>query len=165
MKKISILAVVVLASVMSYAQHQVNSFFDDMGIVGLETQELQESSDTLINMTNTLIGRFPLYDSWWDSMSAILSPIASAVTILGIVTLWISLRKRYINREWRKLMVLDLIRHFFMTNSILEAIRVKLSDDLRPQEGIIARISTLDEDVNLNRFSTSKRYYEVCYRN
>ena len=48
MKKISILAIVMLASVMSYAQHQVNSFFDDMGIVRLETQELQESSDTLV---------------------------------------------------------------------------------------------------------------------
>ena len=39
MKKISILAIVMLASVMSYAQHQVNSFFDDMGIVRLETQK------------------------------------------------------------------------------------------------------------------------------
>ena len=52
MKKISILAVVMLVSIMSYAQHQVNSFFDDMGIVRLETQELQESSDTLVNITH-----------------------------------------------------------------------------------------------------------------
>lgn len=130
----------------------------------IEVPTHEQKLDTLINMTNTLIGRFPLHDSWWDYMSAILSPIASVVTILGIITLWISLRKRYINREWRKLMVLDLIRHFFMTNSILEAIRVKLNNDLRPQEGIIARISTLEEDVNLNRFSTSKRYYEVTHR-
>ena len=52
MKKISILAVVVLASVMSYAQHQVTSSFDDMGIVRLETQELQESSDTLVSISH-----------------------------------------------------------------------------------------------------------------
>ena len=52
MKKISILAIVMLASVMSYAQHQVNSFFDDMGIVRLETQELQESSDTLVSISH-----------------------------------------------------------------------------------------------------------------
>ena len=52
MKKISILAVAVLVSVMSYAQHQVNSFFDDMGIIRLETQELLESSDTMVNVTH-----------------------------------------------------------------------------------------------------------------
>lgn len=52
MKKISILAFVMLTSMMSYAQHQVNSFFDDMGIVRLETQELQESSDTLVNIAH-----------------------------------------------------------------------------------------------------------------
>lgn len=124
----------------------------------------EQKLDSLINMTNVLIDRLPQKDNLWDSISTILSPIASAVTILGIATLWISLRKRYINREWRKLMALDLIRHFFMANSILEAIRVKLNEDLRPQEGIIARIATLDEDVNLNRFSTSKKHYEVIHR-
>mgnify|MGYP003442102509 CR=1 FL=1 len=35
---------------MTYAQHDIRSFFDDMGIVRLETQELQESSDTLVNL-------------------------------------------------------------------------------------------------------------------
>ena len=52
MKKISILAVVMLAGWMSYAQHQVNSFFDDMGIIRLETQELLEASDTMVNVTH-----------------------------------------------------------------------------------------------------------------
>ena len=50
MKKISIIILALLASVMSYAQHRINSFFDDMGIVRLETQELKESSDTLVSV-------------------------------------------------------------------------------------------------------------------
>ena len=50
MKKISIIILALLACVMSYAQHRINSFFDDMGIVRLETQELKESSDTLVNV-------------------------------------------------------------------------------------------------------------------
>lgn len=50
MKKISIVILALLACVMSYAQHRVNSFFDDMGIVRLETQELKESSDTLVSV-------------------------------------------------------------------------------------------------------------------
>ena len=50
MKKISVIILALLACVMSYAQHRINSFFDDMGIVRLETQELKESSDTLVNV-------------------------------------------------------------------------------------------------------------------
>lgn len=50
MKKISIIVIALLGFSMTYAQHSISSFFDDMGIVSLETQELQESSDTLVNM-------------------------------------------------------------------------------------------------------------------
>ena len=50
MKKISVFILVLLASVASNAQHQVNSFFDDMGIVRLETQELSEAADTIISV-------------------------------------------------------------------------------------------------------------------
>ena len=50
MKKISVIILALLAGVMSYAQHRINSFFDDMGVVRLETQELKESSDTLVNV-------------------------------------------------------------------------------------------------------------------
>jgi gliding motility associated protien GldN len=50
MKKISVFILVLLASVASYAQHQVNSFFDDMGMVRLETQELKEASDSIVTV-------------------------------------------------------------------------------------------------------------------
>jgi gliding motility associated protien GldN len=50
MKKISVFILVLLASVASYAQHQVNSFFDDLGIVRLETQELEEDSKTIVTV-------------------------------------------------------------------------------------------------------------------
>lgn len=50
MKKISIIVLALLGYAMTYAQHSVNSFFDEMGIVSLETQELKEASDTLVNL-------------------------------------------------------------------------------------------------------------------
>lgn len=50
MKKISIIVIALLGFSMTYAQHNISSFFDDMGIVNLETQELKESSDTLVSM-------------------------------------------------------------------------------------------------------------------
>ena len=50
MKKVSIFILALLGACMTYAQHSINSFFDDMGIVSLESQELKESSDTLVNV-------------------------------------------------------------------------------------------------------------------
>ena len=50
MKKISVFILVLLASVASNAQHQVNSFFDDMGMVRLETQELKEDSNKIVTV-------------------------------------------------------------------------------------------------------------------
>ena len=51
MKKISVFILALLSFVMnSNAQHQINSFFDEMGIVRLETQELKEASDTLVTV-------------------------------------------------------------------------------------------------------------------
>ena len=50
MKKVSIFILALFGACMTYAQHSINSFFDDMGIVSLETQELKESSDTLVNV-------------------------------------------------------------------------------------------------------------------
>jgi gliding motility associated protien GldN len=51
MKKISVFILALLGFVMnSNAQHQINSFFDEMGIVRLETQELKEASDTLVTV-------------------------------------------------------------------------------------------------------------------
>ena len=50
MKKISIIVLALLGYTMTFAQHSVNSFFDDMGIVSLETQELKESADSLVTV-------------------------------------------------------------------------------------------------------------------
>ena len=50
MKKVSIFVLVLFGSLMTFAQHRINSFFDDMGVVSLETQELKESSDTLVTV-------------------------------------------------------------------------------------------------------------------
>ena len=50
MKKISILMLVLFGCMMTFAQHQINSFFDNKGTMRLETEELQASSDTLVKV-------------------------------------------------------------------------------------------------------------------
>ena len=50
MKKICFIIFALLGTITIQAQYQVNSFFDNMGIVRLETQELSEAADTLVNV-------------------------------------------------------------------------------------------------------------------
>lgn len=50
MKKFCIIAFALLGFTVAQAQHQVNSFFDDMGMLRIETQELSQSADTLVTV-------------------------------------------------------------------------------------------------------------------
>lgn len=50
MKKVCLIIFALLGLTTIQAQYQVNSFFDDMGIVRLETQELSETADTLVSV-------------------------------------------------------------------------------------------------------------------
>jgi gliding motility associated protien GldN len=50
MKKLGFVIIALFGVVSVFCQHQVNSFFDDMGIVRLETQELSEAADTIISV-------------------------------------------------------------------------------------------------------------------
>lgn len=50
MKKISLIAVLLLSFLAADAQHQINSFFDMKGAVQFETTELDEAADTLVSI-------------------------------------------------------------------------------------------------------------------
>ena len=50
MKKLVFIIVALLGVSTAQAQHQINSFFDEMGLMRLETQELSESADTLVSV-------------------------------------------------------------------------------------------------------------------
>jgi gliding motility associated protien GldN len=52
MKKNSVLLVVLLACLMSNAQHQVNSFFDDRGLINFETQEYNDTTKKIVNINH-----------------------------------------------------------------------------------------------------------------
>jgi len=50
MKKVCFIIFALFGTIAIQAQYQVNSFFDNMGLVRLETQELSEASDTLVKV-------------------------------------------------------------------------------------------------------------------
>ncbi len=49
-QKLCILALALLCGLAVQAQHQVNSFFDDKGTLRIETQELEQSADTIVSV-------------------------------------------------------------------------------------------------------------------
>ena len=51
MKKICIIAIALLGVIAMQAQHELpNSYFNEMGLIRLETQELSDASDTLVSI-------------------------------------------------------------------------------------------------------------------
>jgi gliding motility associated protien GldN len=51
MKKICIIAIALLSVIVMQAQHELpNSYFNEMGLIRLETQELSDASDTLVSI-------------------------------------------------------------------------------------------------------------------
>lgn len=54
MKKLSILACLLLGMTVAYAQHQVNSFFDAMGMAKIQTTEYSEERDTIVTLEHRM---------------------------------------------------------------------------------------------------------------
>lgn len=105
------------------------------------------------------------FSNLWSSLISIISIFASLVTIFGIISLRGEMRKKRANYEFRKRIILDLIRHMMVNNSILEVIRYKreIDKNFKPTEGILQRFATLESDIELGRFSMSADNYELIH--
>lgn len=101
----------------------------------------------------------------WTTTFTICSILASIVTIIGLITIFIELSRSWRNYNFRKKIILDLVRHFMINNSILEVIRSKRSadPDYKPIEGALERFATLDSDMELARFSVNSNSYELIH--
>lgn len=104
-------------------------------------------------------------DSWYDwssSIVSVISVIASIATIIGFITLYWEWKKHQMSKDCQREIILDLIRHMFINNVILEVIRgvcERNKYECRPIEGVFARFATLDSDTDLGRLSTSSKHY------
>lgn len=96
---------------------------------------------------------------------SVVSIIASVATIIGLVSLFLDIQKRKTNYNFRKKIILDLIRHMMVNNAIIEVIYSKITQDpnYRPDGGVLHRFATLDSDVDLCRFSINSKNYELIH--
>lgn len=107
-------------------------------------------------------------DSFQDGFSTFFtysSLIASIVTILGVFAVFVEISKRSVSNRRQKKIVLDLLRHMMVNNAILEIICKKRSglNPSIPVEGTLERFATLDDDMNLGKFSARAKNYEKLH--
>ena len=107
------------------------------------------------------------FDGWYNKRSSIVSYltiIASIVTIIGIISIFGSMRRNVISRSCQRRIIIDLIRHFFVNMAIVEAVIHQLeNENKKPAEGVFARLATLDTDMNLDRFVPNAENYETIH--
>lgn len=106
-------------------------------------------------------------DAWADWVSVamtIISLVASIVTIAGIVMFYIEYQKNKISRSCQKKVILDLVRHFFVNNVILELIRENFAEGKRPIDGVFLRFSTLASDENLCKLSNNDKGFDEIHQ-
>lgn len=125
------------------------------------------SIETISDKVSQIYQNTGLWSGNGQWVITIITILASIATILGSINILRIYREKKVNKDyWRKLIV-DLIRHLFINNAIIETIRIKCEgkyNEKHPAEGVFQRFKTLDEDLQLGRFSYNARYYELIHK-
>lgn len=106
-------------------------------------------------------------DGWSNRSSSIISLLSLAalgVSLWGILSLSNDARRRKKSKECQKLSMLDLIRHFTINLMILEGVKKKKEEDMRPESGTFLRFTVLDSDLEFNRFYLNAKNFEDIHQ-
>lgn len=128
--------------------------------------EYYQHLDSISQSVHAIAENTYTWYNWYSSAFSLLSIGASFATIAGIATLWWQWKKRRITKDCQKAIFLDLIRHMFIINVILEVVRRVCEHHnyaCRPIEGVFARFATLESDTDLGRLSTSSKQYALIH--
>lgn len=108
----------------------------------------------------------------WTAMTSgrsqvfnLVSFLASAVTIFGVIGVVYHYFRIRVSRKCQEMILLDLVRHVFVNCAIIEIIRVKLAQDrgCRPADGVLQRFAFLDNDMDLGRFSVTSANFDKIH--
>lgn len=109
-------------------------------------------------------------DPWFDipsiSLTA-LSIMASIATLVGVGGIFMEIKRRKTSKKCQKKIILDLIRHLFINNAILEIVRSEVTASgfkMRPVDGVFSRFKTMDTDTDLGRFSVVSKNFDDIHQ-
>lgn len=126
---------------------------------------LEQKVDYLGHKLDSVSVNTDSFGNDFSSFVTILSIVASIVTIIGLLALFMDISKRNISKRMQKNIILDLLRHFMVNNAILESIWIhrKQKNPQTPIEGTLCRFAALEGDTDLGRFSVKAKYYEKLH--
>lgn len=134
----------------------------------LKNNIVEEEQSTIDTSTeDTFRSEDYAFDGWYNARSTFVSCLtilASFVSIFGIGSIWWSIKRKKISRNCQKRIIIDLIRHFIVNAAIVDGVKFKLREhNMRPEEGVFARLATLESDMNLERFEINSKNYEKIH--
>lgn len=122
----------------------------------------KEQLDSIANHIYQISQNTDTWYNWLSSTISIASFVASVATIGGVLAIWWNWDKLMMTKNCQRAIILDLIRHMFINNAILEVVRCACEFHdykCRPIEGVFARFATLESDTDLGRLSTNSKHY------
>lgn len=164
----SILIIFAFSCIGVFAQSTSLKNSDTDSITDTFNKEVEETVDLSDKASDEPAFRSEDYafDGWYNTRSifvSCLTIVASIVSIFGIGSIWWSIKRKKISRNCQKRIIKDLIRHFIVNAAIVDGVKYKMTHNMRPEEGVFARLATLDSDTNLDRFEINSKNYEKIH--
>lgn len=103
-------------------------------------------------------------DDWYGTSNTVMSVITILGVIFGFIALfplfqiWLDQRR---DKAFQTAVMDDLIRHFFVNEIILEALKERA--DIHSHAIDFMKLPVLPEDLNLNRFTTKSKTYSALH--
>ena len=96
-------------------------------------------------------------DAWGSGLSitlTVLTIFASAVTVVGLVSIFFQIQSNKTTKKRQELIIIDLVRHLFINAILLEIVRTKMNGKWKthhPAEGTFTRFCVLETDLGLDK--------------
>lgn len=164
-----ILIIFVFCSIEVVAQTTSMNLSDTNSINAIKINEeiITEKPKDKASDVSTFRSEDYAFDGWYNTRSTLVSCLtifASLVSIFGIGSIWWSIKRQRISRNCQKRIIIDLIRHFIVNAAIVDGVKYMMDKKaMRPEEGVFARLATLDSDMNLERFEINSKNYEKIH--
>lgn len=134
-------------------------------IIPIDTLRVIEKIEGFSEQLNQIVENTDAFKDGFSTFFTYSSLAASLVTVLGVLAVFIEISKRSVSNRRQKKIILDLLRHMMVNNAILEIVcerRSGLNPSI-PAEGTLERFATLDDDMNLCKFSAQAKNYEKLH--
>ncbi len=134
-------------------------------IIPTDTLRVIEKIEGFSEQLNQIVENTDAFKDGFSTFFTYSSLAASLVTVLGVLAVFIEISKRSVSNRRQKKIILDLLRHMMVNNAILEIVcerRSGLNPSI-PAEGTLERFATLDDDMNLCKFSAQAKNYEKLH--